>query len=110
MPRPIPTVAFDISVNSIGDDMLVPQVGVKLEVRPSTRQRMAKPMMKKDVIHPVLPAQDAIVGLKCCLTEAALVQFWWVYFIEMRQTMKNPFLVIRICEILEAKQEVERTF
>ncbi|KAL8663958.1 MAG: hypothetical protein Q9168_008001, partial [Polycauliona sp. 1 TL-2023] len=94
----------------VGDDMLVPKVGVQLEVRLGAGQRMPESMMEKDVVHPVLPASDTVMRVEDCVTEAASVEGGWINMAKMGQAMENPFFVVGIREILEAVQEIEGAF
>ena len=63
---------------------------------------MAKSMMDENVIHPLMPALNSILGFEDRFAEAALIRFWRVHGAEMGQAMNDPILVIGVCEVLEA--------
>lgn len=109
VPRPVLIIAPDVAINSISDDVLVPKVCVQLKVRSGVGQRVTKPMMKEDMVHSILPALDAVMGLEDYITEATPIRSRGANVAEMGQAMEDPFFVARVCEILEAEEEVERT-
>ncbi|KAL8875681.1 MAG: hypothetical protein Q9205_000933 [Flavoplaca limonia] len=92
------------------DDVLIPEVGVELEIRLCTGERVAKSMMEKDMLHPLMPAADTVMRIESCFTEAAPVRGRRVDMAEMGQTMENPFFIVGIRETPETVQEIEGAF
>ncbi|KAL8944251.1 MAG: hypothetical protein Q9216_000546 [Gyalolechia sp. 2 TL-2023] len=88
MPRPVLAITFDVAIFSVIDHTFVPKVRVELEVRTGTRQRMAKSMMEKDMIHSLMPALLPVVRLEDRFAEAAPIQPWWIHVAEMGTVSK----------------------
>lgn len=68
---------------------------------------MTKSVMEKDVVHPIMPAMNAIMGLKDGIAEAAPVLRRWLDMTEVGQAVENPFSRIGHGEFLKTVQKVE---
>lgn len=101
MARSVLAITLDVSINGVGDYVVVPKVSVQLEIRLGTGQRVTESMVEKNMVHPFLPACYTVMSVESCFTKATSVGGWWPNMAEMGQTVQNPFSVVGIRKMLE---------